>query len=298
MTPRLFLLAIVVTGMVCATGCTTTFFADNRTPVPSGTPPQSGAGYQRTLAQPEASAALIRMDTDIYNPGEVVEFVIANERDHDLSCSTDPPAFSVRYQKSTGRWVTRMGTENPATGTAMVLRPGESAGPYRFVTEGWDPGRYRIVSSCGVSREILVRAPHEVTPATPACPPAANVSPYIRVNAVSDQFAGEPFTISGTTNLPAGEELRYSIFTIGPGTANISAAKLVSSSITVTGGSCGTNTWSVEGVIAVPGNYFIGIADGRNTVSAVRRFAVLQRERTTDTAPTAVTTNPPGITSR
>ena len=109
-----------------------------------------------------------------------------------------------------------MGEENPAAGNTTKLKPGESTAPYRFVTAGWDPGRYRIVTDCGVSREILLRALPSVTPAGTSCPPATNTSPFIKVNPVSNQNAGEPFTITGTTSLAAGEELRYSIFAVLP----------------------------------------------------------------------------------
>ena len=105
------------------------------------------------------------MDTDVYNIGEVVEFTVMNDKGYDLSCSNDPPSFTVTFQKGNGRWVTRMGAENPPPGNTSSLRPGESTPPYRFVTIGWDPGRYRINSDCGVSREILIRTLPSLTPA-------------------------------------------------------------------------------------------------------------------------------------
>jgi hypothetical protein len=230
----------------------------------------------------------------------VVEFVITNEKNSDLSCTNNPPSFSVRYQKGNGQWVTRMGAENPAPGSAANLKPGESTAPYRFVTTGWAPGRYRIVSDCGVSREILLRALRSVTPTSTSCPPAGNTSPYIRVNSVGNQYAGVPFTIAGTTSLSAGEELRYSIFAIVPtnnATKNITGTKLVASSTTVSGEICGTNTWSVDGVIEISGDYFIGISNNANTVSAVRRFTVLPEARPAGTATLPAKTTAPGITT-
>lgn len=290
--------ALLLICILCTTGCTELFGADNRTgTTPDITNPASPAKYQRTLAQPEDTAKMIRMDTDVYNIGEVVEFVITNEKSGSLSCPNDPPAFSVRYQKGTGQWVTRMGNENPAPGNTTTLDQGESTAPYRFVTAGWAPGRYRIVTDCGVSREILLRAIPSATPAVTSCPPKANVSPFIRVNPVSDQDVGEPFTIDGTTNLAAGEELRYSIFAIVSATDNLTSAKLVSSTTSISAGSCGTNTWFVEGVINIPGDYFIGISNNANTVSAVKRFTVLAKARPT-TAPTLPEkTKSPGITT-
>jgi hypothetical protein len=277
------------------------FAAENQSATPSDTSvPLSIAAYERTLAQPEELAESIKMDTDVYNVGEVVEFVITNDRNHDLSCTNTPPSFSVRYQKGTGQWVTRMGDENTPPGNSMNLKPGTSTAPYRFITDGWAPGRYRIVTDCGISREILLRSLPVMTPTVIPCPAMENRSPYIRVNPVSDQNAGEIFTVSGTTNLAADEELRYSIFAVSSDatrTTNLSAAKLVSSTTVVLRGSCGTNTWSVSGEIQIPGNYVIGISDTADTVSDARRFTVLQKARSTVTATLPEKINAPGITT-
>jgi len=292
--PVLLLLACIL----CTAGCTQFYDGNNPTTGTSGTSdPVSIVKYKLTIAQPEESAKLVRMDTDVYNIGEVVEFIITNEKNHDLSCSDNPPSFSVRYQKGTGQWVTRMGEEHPAPGNTSSLKPGESTAPFRFITMGWAPGRYRIVSDCGVSREILLRALSKATSAVTPCPQSGNTSPYIRVNPVSDQYAGEPFTITGTTNLAAGEELQYSIFAIVSTTGTITSAKLVSSTTPVNAGSCGTNTWSADGVIMVPGDYFIGISNSDNTISAIRRFSVLPESSPTVTATLPEKTNSPGIST-
>ncbi|MDD1681225.1 MAG: hypothetical protein LUQ35_06425 [Methanoregula sp.] len=295
---RTITILLLLFCILCTTGCTELSGADNQTSNTSDTAtPASIAKYKQILAQPEDSAKLVKMDTDIYNPGEVVEFVITNEKTGDLSCTNDPPAFSVRYQKGTGQWVTRMGEENPTPGNTTKLKPGESTTPYRFVTSGWEPGRYRIITDCGVSREILLRALPSATPAVTSCPPGMNTSPFIKVNPVSSQYVAEPFAITGTTSLPAGEELRYSIFGIVSGTTNITSAKLVSSATTVSAGRCGTNTWSVDGVIEIPGEYFIGISNNANTVSAVRRFTVLAKTRPTATSTLPEKIKSPGIST-
>ena len=148
-----------------------------------------------------------------------------------------------------------------------------------------------------MSREILLRALPTATSAGTTCPPAGNTSLYIRVDPVSDQYAGEPFTITGTTNLAAGEELQYSILAIVSTTGSITSAKLVSSTTPVHAGSCGTNTWSADGVITVPGDYFIGVSNSENTISAIRRFSVLPESRPTVTATLPEKTNSPGIST-
>jgi hypothetical protein len=298
MTPRTSFTLLLLACILFTSGCTQPYGADNSTANSSGTSaPQSVAKYQLTIAQPEDSAKIIRMDTDVYNIGEVVEFIITNEKTSDLSCTRDPPSFSVRYQSGTGRWVTRMGEESPAAGNTTKLKPGESTAPYRFITTGWAPGRYRIVTDCGVSREILLRSLPSQIPVTTPCPSIANTLPYLRVNPVSDQYADEKFSIAGTTSLSAGEELRYSIFALLPLSGNITSAKLVSGTLRVSGGNCGTNTWSVDGLIQVPGDYFIGISNSANTVSAVRRFTVLAKKHPVTTAALPVKTTAPGITT-
>jgi hypothetical protein len=295
---RTTIILLLLFCILCTTGCTELSGTGNQTHNTSDTAtPASVAKYQQTLAQPEESANLVKMDTDIYNLGEVVEFVITNEKTGDLSCTNDPPAFSVRYQKGTGQWVTRMGEESAAAGNITKLKSGESTPPYRFVTAGWDSGRYRIITDCGVSREILLRALPSVTPAGTPCPSATNASPFIKVNPVSNQNAREPFSITGTTSLAAGEELRYSIFALVSGTTNITSAKLVSSTTTVSAGKCGTNTWSIDGVIEIPGDYFIGISDNANTVSAVKRFTVLAKTRPTATSTLPEKIQTPGIST-
>ena len=126
MTPRTSLILLLLACILLTAGCTQPFAADNSTTNSSAaSAPQSIAKYKLTIAQPEDSAKLVNMDTDVYNLGEVVEFVITNEKTSDLSCLNDPPSFSVRYQKGSGQWVTRMGVENPAPGNTTRLKPGE-----------------------------------------------------------------------------------------------------------------------------------------------------------------------------
>ena len=92
MTPRTTLILLLLFCILCTTGCTQLFATGNQTPNTSDTStPPSVAKYQQTLAQPEDSANLVKMDTDVYNLGEVVEFVITNEKTGDLSCTNDPP---------------------------------------------------------------------------------------------------------------------------------------------------------------------------------------------------------------
>ena len=130
---------------------------------------QIASSSKVTLHQPDATSAYIHADTDIYNIGEVVEFTVTNDGSRTLPCAGDPPSFSVKYQGVNGAWVTRMGYETPDTSKKSSLAPGASTTTYRFITGGWDPGRYRIVHDCGVVREFILK-PNPALAATPVEP--------------------------------------------------------------------------------------------------------------------------------
>lgn len=278
----------IVLCLICflfTAGCTSILNGENQNAGISGNPPQSPPGYHAVISQPDARSAAIRMDADVYNAGEVVEFSVTNDDILPLTCSNTPPDFVVKYQTGSGRWVNKMGPEIPAAGPTSYLSKGESTRVYRFVTTGWEAGRYRIISDCGVSHEILVRSLPALTPAAAVCPPVQNTTPYLRADPVSDHVTGENFTITGTTNLPAGEMLVYSVFSIGPGTGNTTIAKIGSSTIRVSAGRCNTNTWSVALSASSPGQYFIGISNGMNTVSAIKRFTIIPARTASNTTP-------------
>ena len=178
-------LTILILGALLAAGCSSplpiTIPSVNATPARHN----PAASYQVTIRQPEKTSDFVHMDTDIYNIGEVVEFFISNDGSGVLDCSRNPPSFVVQSQTITGSWTTRMGAEEPDTSTKSVLRPGESTRIYRFVTTGWDSGRYRLVSDCGVMREIILRpvpVPAEVSVAGADLNGTLNSTPEIAGN--------------------------------------------------------------------------------------------------------------------
>ena len=148
---------IILLGGVMAAGCLSFLPVNTQSINTTHAQRNPAASYQVTIKQPEETSDYVHTDTDIYNIGEVVEFYVSNDGTGVLDCSGNPPSFSVQFQSITGSWVTRMGAEPPGTPNKSVLRPGESTRIYRFVTTGWDPERYRLVSDCGVMREIIVR---------------------------------------------------------------------------------------------------------------------------------------------
>nr|WP_319375452.1 hypothetical protein [uncultured Methanoregula sp.] len=264
--------------LLLTAGCTTPLSPANTTVNATANtpqvPPQSAAMYKVTVAQPDAYSRFIRMDTDVYNIGEVVEFAVVNGGTSDLKSPNDNPGFSVIFQTGSGTWATKMGNEKPAVTNATRLRPGESSKVYRFLSDGWEAGRYRIVSDYGIERDFLIRAsPTPTLAPVSACTPAANASPWIMINAIPDHAANEQFTIAGTTNIAAGKLLRYQIFAPGNGNTVVPLGEPVA--LTVTEGSCGNNTWSVNVMLPEPSLYLIGITDETQKTSAIRRFTIL-----------------------
>ncbi len=274
-------IALLLALITLSAGCST--LLDDE-PLPEDVPVQetiSVPRYQVTIAQPDARSDYIHMDSDVYNAGEVVEFVVTNDGLLPLACSSTPPDFRVVYQTGSGRWTTRMGAEGSVEGKKSSLAKGESTQVYRFVTTSWDAGRYRIISDCGVERDILIRVVRTPapTPAPTICPPSntTGAAAWITIEPVPAQTVSRPFMIRGTTNIPAGTELGYSIFAV---TEQDNARPIIGragSFVTVVQeGACGINTWSAEGEIQAAGEFFIGIENQERTATAIKRFTVNQ----------------------
>lgn len=270
------LLFLIILALTFTAGCTSPFADEG--PAANTTPDakQIVSSYQVSIAQPDARSDFIRMDTDVYNAGEVVEFSVINNGLLPLECTNTPPEFRVTFQTGSGRWATKMGPEVAVKGNSSYLQNGESTKFYRFVTDGWEPGRYRIVSDCGVERDILVRGIPTPAPTPTPCPVGngTDTIPWIKIDPIGDQVAAVPFTITGTTNLPAGQELRYTIFSVLERDQAPALDPRGSFTTVVEEGSCGTNTWSAMGEIQATGEFFIGISDADRNVTALKRFSV------------------------
>jgi len=265
-------LMIVIVCILITSGCTSLFDQINLTNTTTPSLQQFPASYKVTIAQPDVTSKSIKMDTDVYNIGEVVEFSIINEGAGTLQCLNDPPTFSVKFQTSSGKWATRLGTDKSVETNKTYLEQGKSTQMYRFITTGWEPNRYRIVSDCGVYREILLRpAP---TPVPTVCPQKGDGPLWVRINPIDDQYAGKKFSIQGTTNQAAGEELKYLVFPSGilPKDLNQGGEKPLS--MLASEGVCGENVWSVEVNEKIPQEYFIMISAGSLNATAIKRFTV------------------------
>jgi len=271
-----FFLAV---SLAITAGCSAPAGTLNSSENSPSVPVTIAASYRATINQPDALSNYVKMDTDIYNAGEVVEFTVTNDGIGALSCAGDPPTFSVTTQTPGGVWSTKMGTGQPDRATTSVLAPGASTRQYSFVTTGWEPGRYRIVHDCGVEREFLVRSlpVPVVTPMPEVCVEtnSTTTAPWIAIDDIGSPVAYQPFTIRGTTNLPAGEELVYTIFAVGEKDEGVSLNNQGSFRTPVIEGTCGTNTWEAHGEIQATGEFAIGIMGADKTPSAIRKFTVI-----------------------
>jgi len=274
----LVLIVLIAIIFVASAGCTAPAKSINASDNTTVTPGTMTASYRATLNQPEAQSGYIVMDTDIYNEGEVVEFSVTNHGTKALSCAGNPPSFAVKFQGMNGLWATKMGPGQPNESETTTLAPGSSTQVYRFVTSGWEPGRYRIVHDCGIVREILVRplATPQSTPTPTICPVTnASAAPVITIDPIGDQPANTPLTITGTTSIPAGQELRYMIVPAQSDNPFGSVNPDDFFTSVVQEGSCGTNTWSAMGEIQATGDFLIAITDTNRTATAIKRFSVI-----------------------
>jgi len=266
-------LFIAITCIVLVAGCTSPFNqtnpSGNTTPVIQPLP----ASYKVTIAQPDERSRFLRMDTDVYNQGEVVEFFIADDNGRMPSFANDTPAFSIIFQKGNGAWATKMEISPPPGTNESDPGTGKTSPRYGFVTTGFEPNRYRIVSDCGISREFIVRVLPLLEPTI--CPDIVNEPLWVRINPIDDQYAGKTFSISGTTNRAVGEELKYLVFPSGMVPKNLTAGNEKPLSIWASEGECGENTWSVDLDMAIPREYFFMISAGSQNATAIQRFTVV-----------------------
>ena len=155
-------LSIIIICILIVTGCTTKPVLDNQTitstsPIASPTTQPSKALYKVTIVQPNSThPEFIKMDADVYNQGEVIEFYLINEGSEKLACANTPPSFGIYHQLNYSWEFLTEQVETVAPGFSH-LEPGESTRVRRIITTTWTPGRYKIVSDCGISREFELR---------------------------------------------------------------------------------------------------------------------------------------------
>lgn len=161
--PRsLFALVIVCVCMLLVAGCTTKPALENQSGSSTQvtitpTMEQSKALYKTTIAQPDGShAEFIKMESDVYNQGEVVEFYVVNEGSDSLSCWI-PNSYQIYRKDPEGSWELQVTPVKTFISRGYDLKPGELTPVQTINTDDKDPGLYKIVSDCGVSRLIEIR---------------------------------------------------------------------------------------------------------------------------------------------
>jgi hypothetical protein len=107
----------------------------------------------------------IKMDADVYNVGEIVEFYMVNQGSEPLPCYNSPITFRVYRHNENNTWDLQPEPQETVTDYLVYMKPGEKTRVFRLITTNWTPGRYKIASVCRVSREFEIREIPKVTPA-------------------------------------------------------------------------------------------------------------------------------------
>jgi hypothetical protein len=86
---------------------------------------------------------------------------------------------------------------------------------------------------------------------TAASPASADQGTFIRIDLIGDKNAGDKFTITGTTDLPAGTEILFQVYSASfePTAANPQTSGFftgATGTVTVTQGTGGMNRWSAD----------------------------------------------------
>jgi hypothetical protein len=178
-------LLIILTGILFAAGCTTDSVLENVTvtatvpvnipsPVVTLTPP-SKVLYTTTIAQQNSShPERIRMDSDVYNQGEIIEFYLVNDGTDTVSCIGDFSECRIFFWKNGSYWEELPRSVNaysPPRPTQLCsvsnrepsyMGAGQRTLVFHLITTEWVPGRYRIQSDClNASREFILKdVPH------------------------------------------------------------------------------------------------------------------------------------------
>jgi len=111
--------------------------------------------YKVTATQKNDSHAdMIENDSDVYNTGDILEFYLKNKGYEMLMCANTPPSSWITYQNEDNSWTYITGLREKVSPRISHLMPRESTRVQRLNTTDWNPGRYRIVFDCSVSREF------------------------------------------------------------------------------------------------------------------------------------------------
>jgi hypothetical protein len=167
---RAVALVLVMVAVLLASGCMTQTATDNHMGTISSStiivPTQKSSPlYKVTITQPNSShAEIIKMDSDVYNIGEVVEFSVTNRSHVSDNCSDSPCSYRIAFQLENGSWQVLPEPMEPMDTTVEGPRYSSSCSSMRFATTNWTGGMYRIQYHCGVSRKFNLVVPLRPTP--------------------------------------------------------------------------------------------------------------------------------------
>lgn len=165
---RTVLILLLLAAEVLAAACVTQTISENPGSTTAAPPtqsavPQSTGQYATTIALPGSShPEYFRMDSDVYNAGEVVEFYVVNEGAETLQCPNLQKSYAVDKMDH-GSWIRLPEPSETVSPLISYMNPGERSRTFRFLTTNWTPGKYRIAFDCGVDREFTIRNVPPVT---------------------------------------------------------------------------------------------------------------------------------------
>ena len=157
-------LCIMMVAVLLTAGCTITQTKDNltgalpRNPISQPTE-ESVLFYHVTIPQAEGiHPDYIKMDSDVYNQGEVIKFHVVNEGSESLACWRTIPSLHYHLYRQIGTWESQPEPTETHIDYGYYLKPGESTPVQQINTTELLPGHYKIVTDCGVSREFEIHA--------------------------------------------------------------------------------------------------------------------------------------------
>jgi hypothetical protein len=166
-------LSLILVVLMLAAGCTTTPALDNRTgtltqTLVSPTTEKPETFYKVTIPQTEGvHPEYIKMDSDVYIQGEIIEFHVVNEGSSPFACDY-LPSYNLYRQVGTWELLTKRKSDYSIPGNYWLNSVNSTWGQNSTEIEHVNtldliPGHYKI-SKCGVSREFEIREKPGVTP--------------------------------------------------------------------------------------------------------------------------------------
>jgi hypothetical protein len=157
-------LCIVLATVLLTVGCIDRTTANIPTFIPTVTVNQMGIVFNTSVSDetPIRSPSnthpeFIKMESDIYNTGEIIEFFVVNRSNDQNSCINSACSYRIAYLSDNGTWQLLSEPMEPLVYSVNGPQYRSSCQPVRIDTTKWTSGRYRIQYYCGISREFKIR---------------------------------------------------------------------------------------------------------------------------------------------